>query len=191
MATEQRTHRCERHQTETRDKRLYVTFSATELAVVKAAAGREQMAPAAWAARQLMAVAQHTLIPLSADTGDVLRELIRSRIHLQETVTALHTLTTPTAPFPVAFDAPANRPCAPTPSAPANCSCAPTPSAPANCSCAPTPSAPANCSCAPTPSASALPLPDAVRTVLDEALNAIRRVDEATVQVMRERRPRS
>ncbi|MER7701226.1 hypothetical protein [Streptomyces sp. NPDC096095] len=167
MATEQRTHRCERHQTETRDKRLYVTFSATELAVVKAAAGREQMAPAAWAARQVMAVAQHTLIPLSADTGDVLRELIRSRIHLQETVTALHTLTTPTAPFPVAFDAPAN------------------------CSCATTPSAPANCSCAPTPSASALPLPDAVRTVLDEALNAIRRVDEATVQVMRERRPRS
>ncbi|MFD6803861.1 hypothetical protein [Streptomyces cyaneofuscatus] len=30
----------------------------------------------------------------------MLRELIRSRIHLQETVSALHTLTTPPAPFP-------------------------------------------------------------------------------------------
>ncbi|MFJ8709183.1 hypothetical protein ACIREB_23505 [Streptomyces anulatus] len=155
MAAEQRTQRRERHQTETRDKRFYVTFSPTELAVVKTAAGREQMAPAAWAGRQLIAVAQHTLIPLSADTGDVLRELIRSRVHLQETVTALRTLTAPTVPFPVVFNAPADRPCAALPNAPARV------------------------------------LPDAVGVVVDEALSAVRGVDEATVRVMRERRPRS
>ncbi|GGS25902.1 hypothetical protein GCM10010284_68310 [Streptomyces rubiginosohelvolus] len=34
-------------------------------------------------------------------------------------------------------------------------------------------------------------LPDPVRTVLTQALEAIGRVDEATVQVMRERRPRT
>ncbi|MEE1735088.1 hypothetical protein PUR49_00720, partial [Streptomyces sp. BE147] len=98
---------------------------------------------------------QHTLIPLSADTGDVLRELIRSRVHLQETVTALRTLTAPTVPFPVAFPAPADRPCAALPNAPARV------------------------------------LPDELRTVLDEALEAVRRVDEATVQVMRQRRSRT
>ncbi|MGW1437597.1 hypothetical protein ACWD7M_20420 [Streptomyces griseus] len=155
MTAEKRTQRRERHQTETRDKRLYVTFSATELAVVKTAAGREEMAPAAWAGRQLMAVAQHTLIPLSADTADVLRELIRSRAHLQETLTALRALAAPRAPFPAVFGTPAEHPRAP------------------------------------LPSALAPVLPDAVREVVDEALEAVRRVDEATVQVMRERRPRS
>ncbi|MFJ9891606.1 hypothetical protein ACIQRW_37975 [Streptomyces sp. NPDC091287] len=58
-----------------------MSFSDAELEVVKVAAGREEMAPAAWSARQVMAVAQHTLIPVPADTGDVLRELIRSRAH--------------------------------------------------------------------------------------------------------------
>ncbi|KPL30668.1 hypothetical protein JI76_00055 [Streptomyces anulatus] len=155
MAAEQLTQRRERHQTETRDKRLYVTFSATELAVVQTAAGREHMAPAAWAGRQLMAVAQHTLIPVSADTGDVLRELIRSRAHLQETLTALRAVTAPTVPFPVAFGTAANRPRAA------------------------------------LPNATAPVLPETVRVVVEAALSAVRRVDEATVQVMRERRPRS
>ncbi|WP_330321667.1 hypothetical protein [Streptomyces anulatus] len=155
MAAEQLTQRRERHQTETRDKRLYVTFSATELAVVQTAAGREHMAPAAWAGRQLMAVAQHTLIPVSTDTGDVLRELIRSRAHLQETLTALRAVTAPTVPFPVAFGTAANRPRAA------------------------------------LPNAAAPVLPETVRVVVEAALSAVRRVDEATVQVMRERRPRS
>lgn len=113
------------------------------------------MATAAWAGRQLMAVAQHTLIPVSADTGDVLRELIRSRFHLQETVTALRALTAPTVPFPVVSGTPAER------------------------------------RCAALPNAAAPVLPEAVRVVLEAALEAVRRVDEATVQVMRERRPRS
>ncbi|MFJ8255543.1 hypothetical protein [Streptomyces sp. NPDC094466] len=147
--------RRERQTGHRRKHRFYVSFDDAELDVIRTAADREQMATAAWAGRQLIAVAQHTLIPVSADTGDVLRELIRSRAHLQETLTALHTLTTPTVPFPVVFHTPAERPSAALPNAV-------------------------------TPV-----LPDTVRVVVEEALEAVRRVDEATVQVMRERRPRS
>ncbi|WP_404950796.1 hypothetical protein HFP69_35200 [Streptomyces sp. ARC12] len=133
-----------------RANRVNMSFNDTELSVVSAAANRDgDLALGAWAARQVMAVAQHTLIPVSADTGDVLRELIGSRAHLQETLTA------PTVPFPVAFTAPADRPCAA------------------------------------LPTAAAPVLPETVRVVVEETLSAVRRVDEATVQVMRERRPRS
>uniref|UniRef100_UPI000BF042DB hypothetical protein n=1 Tax=Streptomyces sp. gb14 TaxID=1827753 RepID=UPI000BF042DB len=118
-------------------------------------ARREGQAAGAWAGRQLMAVAQETLIPVSRDAGDVLRELIRSRLHLQETVAALHALATPAAPFPVAPGTPPLRPRTALPHTPE----------------------PA--------------LPDPVRTVVTQALEAIGRVDEATVQVMRERRPRT
>ncbi|MFI9060226.1 hypothetical protein ACIGXQ_37880 [Streptomyces anulatus] len=139
-----------------RANRVNMSFNDTELSVVSAAANRDgDLALGAWAARQVMAIAQHTLIPVSADTGDVLRELIRSRAHLQETLTALRTLTTPTVPFPVAFTAPADRPCAA------------------------------------LPNATAPMLPETVRVAVEAALSAVRRVDEATVQVMRERRPRS
>ncbi|MFG2716566.1 hypothetical protein ACGFX2_39545 [Streptomyces goshikiensis] len=47
-----------------------MSFSDTELAVVRTAAEREGMASAAWAGRQVMAVAQHVLVPVSRDTGD-------------------------------------------------------------------------------------------------------------------------
>nr|WP_306283902.1 hypothetical protein [Streptomyces sp. Termitarium-T10T-6] len=113
------------------------------------------MALGAWAGRQLMAVAQETLIPVSRDAGDVLRELIRSRLHLQETVAALHALATPAPPFPVAPGTPVSRPRTALP-------------------------------LAPDPA-----LPDPVRAVLTQALETIGRVDEATVQVMRERRSRT
>ncbi|MFE7053014.1 hypothetical protein ACFVAM_32150 [Streptomyces californicus] len=103
-----------------------------------------------------MAVAQGTLIPVSRDAGDVLRELIRSRLHLQETVAALHALATPAVPFPVAPGTPSSRP-----------------------------------RTAVLPPAPDPVLPDPVRAVLTQALEAIGRVDEATVQVMRERRSRT
>lgn len=74
-----------------------MSFSDTELAVVRTAAEREGMASAAWAGRQVMAVAQHVLVPVSRDAGDVLRELIQARVHLRETVAALRALTA-TAP---------------------------------------------------------------------------------------------
>ncbi|MFD6115283.1 hypothetical protein ACFWG0_35030 [Streptomyces yangpuensis] len=48
--------------------------------------------PASWAGRQVMAVAQHVLVPVSRDAGDVLRELVAARVHLRETVTALRAL---------------------------------------------------------------------------------------------------
>lgn len=139
-----------------RNRRLYITYTDAELKVVTTAARRDgQLALGAWAGRQLMAVAQETLIPVSRDAGDVLRELIRSRLHLQETVAALHALATPAPPFPVAPGTPPLRPRSALPHTPE----------------------PA--------------LPDPVRTVLTQALEAIGRVDEATVQVMRERRPRT
>ncbi|MFD3643680.1 hypothetical protein [Streptomyces griseus] len=148
--------RRERQPGHRRTSRVNMSFNDTELSVLSAAAKRDgELALGAWAGRQLMAVAQHTLIPLSADTADVLRELIRSRAHLQETLTALRALAAPRAPFPAVFNTPAEHPRAP------------------------------------LPSALAPVLPDAVREVVDEALEAVRRVDEATVQVMRERRPRS
>lgn len=94
--------------------RVNMSFNDAELSVVSAAANWDgELALGTWAARQVMAVAQHTLIPVSADTGDVLRELIRSRAHLQETLTALRALTAPTVPFPVVFDTPAERPVPP------------------------------------------------------------------------------
>ncbi|MFE3665516.1 hypothetical protein ACFXOR_21515 [Streptomyces sp. NPDC059164] len=148
--------RRERHTGTPRNRRLYITYTDAELKVVTTAARRDgQLALGAWAGRQLMAVAQETLIPVSRDAGDVLRELIRSRLHLQETAAALHALATPAPPFPVAPGTPPLHPRTALPHAPE----------------------PA--------------LPDPVRTVLTQALDAIGRVDEATVQVMRERRSRT
>ncbi|MFE7181010.1 hypothetical protein [Streptomyces erythrochromogenes] len=111
-----------------------MSFSDTELAVVRTAAEREGMASAAWAGRQVMAVAQHVLVTVSRDAGDVLRELIAARVHLRETVTALRAL---------AADPPATV------------------------------------------------LPEPAAEVVARALEAVVRVDAATVAVMRERRPRS
>ncbi|WP_157850495.1 hypothetical protein [Streptomyces griseolus] len=104
------------------------------------------MAPAAWAGRQLMAVAQEVLVPVSRDAGDVLRELVEARVRLRETVSALRALTDPADPA----------------------------------------SAEPGASGTPTPAA----VPGAA-LVLEEALRAVSRVDQATVQVMRERRSRS
>ncbi|MFD3678230.1 hypothetical protein [Streptomyces sp. NPDC058613] len=70
-----------------------LSFNEAELEVVRLAAGREGMSPAAWAGRQVMAVAQHVLVPVSRDAGDVLRELVQARVHLRETVAALRVLT--------------------------------------------------------------------------------------------------
>ncbi|MFF3675854.1 hypothetical protein ACFYYS_17995 [Streptomyces sp. NPDC002120] len=127
--------RRERQVGEPRKKRFYVSFSDTELAVVRTAAEREGMASAAWAGRQVMAVAQHVLVPVSRDAGDVLRELVQARVYLRETVTALRALSA--AGLPVAG------------------------------------------------------LPETAAAVVARALDAVARVDAATVAVMRERRSRS
>ncbi|MFE7521498.1 hypothetical protein [Streptomyces halstedii] len=152
--------RRERQTGRRRERRLYVQFDDTELEVIHTAARREGMAPAAWAGRQLMAVAQEVLVPVSRDAGDVLRELVEARVRLRETVSALRTLTDPANPASAE---------------------------PAVCT-----SAPAVCTSA--PGASRTPTPGAVpgaALVLEEALRAVSRIDEATLQVMRERRSRS
>ncbi|MEU8741959.1 hypothetical protein ACFYPK_33095 [Streptomyces halstedii] len=150
--------RRERQTGRRRERRLYVQFDDTELEVIHTAAGREGMAPAAWAGRQLMAVAQEVLVPVSRDAGDVLRELVEARVRLRETVSALRALTGPTS------------------AEPAVCTSAP------------------GASGTSAPGASGTPTPAAVPgtdLVLEEALRAVSRVDQATVQVMRERRSRS
>ncbi|MFD5880087.1 hypothetical protein NRK68_33790 (plasmid) [Streptomyces yangpuensis] len=93
-----------------------------------------------------MAVAQHVLVPVSRDAGDVLRELVAARVHLRETVTALRALAA--AELPAVAGPPA--------------------------------------ACPPAAGGSA-----AAADVVARALEAVARVDEATVAVMRERRPRS
>ncbi|MEU0103690.1 hypothetical protein [Streptomyces sp. NPDC006267] len=160
--------RRERQTGHRRKHRFYVSFDDAELEVVRTAADREEMATAAWAGRQLIAVAQHTLIPVSRDADDVLRELVTTRARLRETITALRALAAPGPPAP-----------APPASAPAS---APVPvSVPGT--------APGT---GPDSTDTALgAVPAAVRAVLEEALRAVSRVDEATVRVMRERRPRS
>ncbi|MYV74554.1 hypothetical protein GT352_11490 [Streptomyces sp. SID1046] len=127
--------RRERLTSEPRGRRVNLSFNDAELEVVRLAAGREGMSPASWAGRQVMAVAQHVLVPVSRDAGDVLRELIAARVHLRETVTALRALA---AVGPPADGGPATA-------------------------------------------------ADGVARALD----AVAQVDEATLQVMRERRPRS
>ncbi|MEU9377202.1 hypothetical protein AB0D94_25980 [Streptomyces sp. NPDC048255] len=112
-----------------------MSFSDSELAVVRTAAEREGMASAAWAGRQVMAVAQHVLAPVSRDAGDVLRELVQARVHLRETVAELRAVA--------------------------------------------------------AAGSSGAGLPESAATVVAQALDAVARVDAATAQVMRERRPRS
>ncbi|MFE5537097.1 hypothetical protein [Streptomyces sp. NPDC056492] len=69
-----------------------VAFSPAELAVVRAAANREGMSAAGWLGRQAMAVAQHVLVPVSADRADVLRELVMARAGLREIAVRLDAL---------------------------------------------------------------------------------------------------
>ncbi|MFJ9080673.1 hypothetical protein ACIRO3_36370 [Streptomyces sp. NPDC102278] len=86
---------------------MNLSFNDAELEVVRLAAGREGMSPASWAGRQVMAVAQHVLVPVSRDAEDVLRELIQARVELRETVAALRALAAtgvPGAGAPVSAD---------------------------------------------------------------------------------------
>ncbi|MFJ5552526.1 hypothetical protein [Streptomyces sp. NPDC093225] len=69
-----------------------VAFTPAELAVVRAAAGREGMSAAGWVGQQVMAVAQQVLVPVSADRADVLRELVRARAGLREITVRLDAL---------------------------------------------------------------------------------------------------
>ncbi|GHE46448.1 hypothetical protein CP980_34960 [Streptomyces vinaceus] len=84
--------RRERESGERRSERVGVAFTPAELAVVRAAAGREGMSVAGWVGLQAMAVAQHVLVPVSADRADVLRELVKARAGLREIAVRLNEL---------------------------------------------------------------------------------------------------
>ncbi|WP_446041128.1 hypothetical protein [Streptomyces sp. SID1121] len=197
-----------------RSNRFYMVFDDTELEVVRAAAGREGMAPAAWAARQLIAVGQQVLVPVSQDAGDVLRELVQARVQLRETVRAVRALPDPAPAEPVRPAPSAPLPTMPPVSAPA-VSVRHAPALPVSRS-RPGPAVPgvvpasvpvlaagrlpaapdavpvSAADLAGVPAAGVVdPVVDAVGRVLAEVLAAVSRVDAATVQVMRERRPRS
>ncbi|MET9399259.1 plasmid mobilization relaxosome protein MobC [Kitasatospora sp. NPDC002965] len=79
MADKQRVRRRERQADAPRSHRVNLAFNDNELAVLHEAAGREGMAPAAWAARAALAVAKEIVVPVSVDAREVLAELIQSR----------------------------------------------------------------------------------------------------------------
>ncbi|MEW1926426.1 hypothetical protein [Streptomyces sp. NPDC088360] len=56
-----------------------MAYNDDERAIIGAAAARENMAPAAWAARAALAVAVGQLVPVPTDTREVMQELIESR----------------------------------------------------------------------------------------------------------------
>ncbi|MGW1765147.1 hypothetical protein ACWCQL_13860 [Streptomyces sp. NPDC002073] len=67
------------------------------------------MSVAGWVGRQVMAVAQHVLVPVPADRADVLRELVKARAGLREIAVRLDALdpdaTTPAGLADVLADA--------------------------------------------------------------------------------------
>lgn len=62
---------------------MNMAFNEAELAVVHEAAARENMAPAAWAARMVLAVAVQEVTPAPLGTKEVLQELVQSRAELR------------------------------------------------------------------------------------------------------------
>lgn len=65
-----------------RETRIKVSYNDAELAIVRAAAERDNTALASWVSTAALAVARETVVPVSADAKDVLQELLRSRGHL-------------------------------------------------------------------------------------------------------------
>nr|WP_233221402.1 plasmid mobilization relaxosome protein MobC [Streptomyces carminius] len=114
---------------------MNLAFNDAELAIVQEAASRENMAPAAWAARAALAVAAETVVPVSVDAKEVLQELIQSRGQLRRIGNNLNQV-------------------------------------------------------AHVLNAEGEMTDEQVQAVLARVQAAVRRVDEATVQLMRERRPR-
>lgn len=66
-----------------RSHRFKVSFNEAELAIVQAAADRENQALAAWVGEVSLAVATERVVPVSADAKKVLQELIQTRAQLR------------------------------------------------------------------------------------------------------------
>ncbi|MFE4634821.1 hypothetical protein ACFRJ1_15785 [Streptomyces sp. NPDC056773] len=59
--------------------RIKVSYSDAELTIVREAAGRDNQAVAAWVGSSALDVAAEKVVPVSADSRDVIAELIRAR----------------------------------------------------------------------------------------------------------------
>ncbi|MFJ2589670.1 plasmid mobilization relaxosome protein MobC [Streptomyces sp. NPDC087538] len=119
-----------------RDNRLKVSYTDTELTIVREAAVRDSQALAAWVGDAALKVAKEKVVPVSVDARDLIAELIQSRNQASRIGNNLNQI------------------------------------------------------------ARALNADDTVTgaqlaATLDAILKAMQRMDEATLQVMRERRPRS
>jgi hypothetical protein len=66
-----------------RNNRFLLSYNDAELAIVRAAAERDNIALASWVGTAALDVAKEILVPVSADTKDVLQELIQSRSQLR------------------------------------------------------------------------------------------------------------
>ncbi|MFE0453098.1 plasmid mobilization relaxosome protein MobC [Streptomyces sp. NPDC058914] len=118
-----------------RSNRFLVSYNDAELAIVRAAAERDNQALASWVGSAALDVATEKVVPVSADTKDVLQELIQSRGQLRRIGNNLNQVAHVLNSDGEVTDA-------------------------------------------------------QVKAVLEYVQAAVRRVDEATLQVMRERRPR-
>ncbi|MGY5099492.1 plasmid mobilization relaxosome protein MobC [Streptomyces sp. 900105245] len=128
--------RRERESGGARSNRFLVSYNDDELAIIRAAAERDNTALASWVGAAALAVATETVVPVSADAKDVLQELLRSRGHLGRVGSNLNQIARV-----LNSDGEVSDP--------------------------------------------------QLRAVLAALIEAVRRVDEAPLQVMRERRPRS
>ncbi len=130
-----RVRRREREPGGVRATRIKVSFNDPELAIVQEAAERDNQALASWVGNAALDVATEKVVPVSADTKDVLQELIQSRGQLRRIGNNLNQVAHILNADGDVTDA-------------------------------------------------------QIKAVLEYVQTAVRRVDEATLQLMRERRPR-
>ena len=119
-----------------RDNRLKVSYNDTELSIVAEAAARDNQALASWVGAVALNVAKEKVVPVSADSRDVLVELIQARNQASRIGNNINQI-------------------------------------------------------AKALNADGTVTGAQLAAVLDAVLQSMRRMDEATLQVMRERRPRS
>lgn len=118
-----------------RSNRFLVSYNDAELTIVREAAERDNQALASWVGNAALDVATEKVVPVSADTKDVLQELIQSRGQLRRIGNNLNQVAHILNAEGDVTDA-------------------------------------------------------QIKAVLEYVQTAVRRVDEATLQLMRERRPR-
>ncbi|MFF4173656.1 MobC family plasmid mobilization relaxosome protein [Streptomyces sp. NPDC001744] len=69
----------DREPDERRDNRLKVSYTDSELTIVREAAARDNQALAAWVGDAALKVAKEKVVPVSVDARDLVAELIQSR----------------------------------------------------------------------------------------------------------------